>query len=130
MTLSRWMLLIAGMIGLGCLQVAQHNALFLQGYAVGARMKRVHAQETSVSWLQTQVAGLRSPMHLARVEQERRLQLVAWSALSTDDARSRTVSKSMFPLQLIARGLEGHRPLVHLASGEADASDADSDTSD
>lgn len=81
MTLRRWFLLEAVLVGLGCLQVAQRNAILLNGYAVGARMERVHAQETSVAWLRNDVAGLASPTHLARVARDRQLAFVAWSTL-------------------------------------------------
>lgn len=78
MRLSRWMLLIGILVGVGCLQVAQHNALFLRSYAVGERIRRVQAQENETSWLQAQVIGLSSPTHLAKVGADRQLKLVAW----------------------------------------------------
>ena len=82
MRLSRWLALIALVVGFGGLQVAQRNALFLQGYALGDRMSRMHAQETEVAWLRARVTGLASPMHLAQVAQDRQLKLVAWSTLA------------------------------------------------
>lgn len=84
MRLSRWMTLIGAVVALGCLKVSQRNAIFLRGYAVGERLGRVHTQETDVSWLNAQVIGLASPGRLARVAQERRLKLVAWSTLSPE----------------------------------------------
>lgn len=81
MSLRRWFLLEAVLVGLGCLQVAQRHAILLNGYAVGARMERVHAQETNLAWLRNDVTGLASPTHLARVARDRRLTLVAWSTL-------------------------------------------------
>ena len=81
MRMRRWCGLIAGMVILGCLQVAQRNALYFQGYAVGEQLQQLHTQETSLAWMQTHVVGLVSPTRLARVAQERRLNLVAWSAL-------------------------------------------------
>lgn len=76
------MALIGVVVGLGCLQVAQRNAIFLKGYAVGERMHRVHTRENEVAWLSTRVTGLASPMRLADIAKERRLTLVAWSRLS------------------------------------------------
>lgn len=83
MPVSRWMALIGLLVALGCLQVAQRNALFMNSYTVGERMQRVHAQENEVAWLSTQVTGLASPMRLADIAKERRLTLVAWSRLSS-----------------------------------------------
>jgi len=81
MTIPRWLTLIAVMIGLGGVQVAQHNALWLQGYAIGKQTQRLHAMEGDITWLQAQVTGLASPARLADVAQERRLALVAWVPL-------------------------------------------------
>ena len=99
MSLSRWMMLIAAMVGLGCLKISQRNAIILSGYGLGERMARAHAKETEISWMGTQVAWLASPAHLAEVAQDRRLKLVAWSALSSTGAA---------------------QPLTHLASIDAD----------
>jgi hypothetical protein len=77
MRLTQWLLLIGIVTGLGCLQVAQRNALFLKGYAVGERVQRVHAKETDVSWLSARVVEMTSPVRLADIAQERRLKLVA-----------------------------------------------------
>lgn len=82
MSLSRWMLLIAALVGFGCLKVSQQNAVFLAGYAVGERMARAHTQQTEVSWIGARVTGLASPAHLAEVAKDRRLKLVAWSTLA------------------------------------------------
>ena len=81
MRLTRWVLLIGMVVGLGCLQVAQRNAVFMKGYAVGERTHRLHTQQTDVSWLQVQVAGLSSPVHLSQVAKERQLKLVARATL-------------------------------------------------
>ena len=89
MPLSRWMALIGVLVGLGCLQVAQRNAIFLKSYAVGERTHLVHTQETQVAWLGTQVTGLASPMRLAEIAEGRRLKLVAWSRLSPDQVQLR-----------------------------------------
>jgi hypothetical protein len=77
MRLAQWMMLIGIVTGLGCLQVAQRNALFLKGYAVGERVQRVHAKETDVSWLNARIVEMTSPVRLADIAQERRLKLVA-----------------------------------------------------
>jgi len=79
MRLSRWLALIAVMVGLGLLRVSQRNAVVLKGYAVGERLHRVHAKETDVTWLSAAVGGLVSPTHLAQVAEDRRLKLVARS---------------------------------------------------
>lgn len=79
MRLSRWLALIAVMVGLGLLRVSQRNAVVLKGYAVGERLHRVHAKETDVTWLAAAVDGLASPTHLAQVAEDRRLKLVARS---------------------------------------------------
>ena len=82
MRLSRWLLLIGIVVGLGCLQVVQRNALLLQGYAIGERAHRVHEEETAVAWLNAEVDGLASPGRLAQTSRDQRLALVAWAPLS------------------------------------------------
>jgi len=77
MRLAQWMSLIGIVTGLGCLQVAQRNALFLKGYAVGEYRQRVHAKETDVSWQNARVVEMTSPVRLADIAEERRLKLVA-----------------------------------------------------
>lgn len=104
MRLGRWLMLVAVMVGMGLLQVAQRNAVFVKGYAVGERMHRVHTQATEVAWLHAEVEALQSPTHLAQVVQERHLKLVAWSPLAP--------------------------PLVHLAAGASERIDMGDDTSD
>lgn len=79
--LSRWMLVIGMVVGLGCLQVAQRNAILLKSYAVGERTDRIHARQNEVAWLQAHVTELSSPTHLAQVAEERHLKLVAWLRL-------------------------------------------------
>lgn len=86
MPLRRWFFLIGMLVGLGCLRVAQRNALMVTGYAVGDSRARIHAKQTEVSWADARVEGLASPVHLAEVAQERRLKLVAWSTLPNDTA--------------------------------------------
>lgn len=82
MTLRRWLLLIAILVGIGVLSVSQHNALILSGYAIGERMHRVQLQETELAWLDARVNGLASPARLAQLARARQLELVAWSTLS------------------------------------------------
>lgn len=81
MRLSRWFLLIAAVVGLGCLFVAQRTATVLKGYAVGERMHRVHARENETAWLKAHVVELASPTHLAEVAEEQDLKLVGWLRL-------------------------------------------------
>lgn len=81
MNLRRWMTLVGGVVVLGLLQVAQRNAIVLQGYGLGERLAREHRQQTDVGWLQTRVAGLSSPGALAGAQESRRLKLVARSTL-------------------------------------------------
>ena len=98
MGVSRWFALIAIVVGLGCLQVAQRNAILLKGYAVGARIGDLHAQETDLSWLNAHVVGLNSPAHLARVAQERRLTFVAWSRLAHESSLTGSGSASLMQI--------------------------------
>ena len=83
MKFSRWLLLIAAMVGVGLVQVAWHNAIYFTGYAIGDRLHRVQTIEREVAWLDTQVTGLGSPVRLADVAQQRQLTLVAWSMIPT-----------------------------------------------
>jgi len=101
MALSRWMILIAVLIGLGCLEVAQRSALVTSGYAVAERQRAVDERDAAVSWLNAQVIGLSSPAHLAQVAQQRRLKLVAWSTLEAVPSRSRS------PVRMAALSDEG-----------------------
>ena len=98
MSISRWFALTAVVVGLGCLQVAQRNAILLKGYAIGTRMSDLHAQETDLSWLSADVVGLSSPAHLARVAQERRLTFVAWSRLAHDSSLAGSGSGSLLQI--------------------------------
>ena len=86
MRFSRWLLLIAAMVGVGLAQVAWHNAVYFTGYAIGDRLHRVQTLEREVAWLDTQVTGLGSPVRLADVAQQRQLTLVAWSTMPTAPA--------------------------------------------
>ena len=97
MPLRLWFVLIGVVVGLGCLQVAQHNAVFMKGYAVGERTRHLHAQQTDVSWLNVQVAGLSSPAHLAQVARDRRLNLVAWSTLASNRVTATDVASGREP---------------------------------
>ena len=112
MRLTHWLTLIGLVVGLGCLQVTQRNALVLTGYAVGERLTRVHRQEADVSWLNMQVVGLTSPAHLSRIAKERQLNLVARVTLPAE-----------------APNKASSRPVVRLAAGTPQPSSSD-DTSD
>ena len=79
MRYTRWLLVIAGVTGFGCLQVAQRTAIVLKGYALGERMDRVHTQRTTMSLERVEVEGLSSPAHLAQVARDQRMNFVAWS---------------------------------------------------
>ena len=113
MRLAHWMMLIGFVVGLGCLQVAQRNAIVLTGYSVGERVTRVHQQEADVSWLNMQVVGLTSPTHLAQIAKERRLNLVARVTL---------------PAALPSGGAA--KPAVRLAAGDPQQPPSPDDASD
>jgi len=116
MRLSRWMTLIGVMVSLGCLEVAQHNAIFQKGYAVGDRLKRVHVQETDLAWLNTQVTNLSSPTHLARVVQERQLKLVAWSMLTHEASPEHANWIQWLSGQVAQKAERASSSLVHVAA--------------
>ena len=109
MRLSRWMMLIGALVGLGCLQVAQRTAIVLKSYAVGERLAHLHAQENEVAWLDAHVTGLGSPARLAEVAEERRLKLVAWSRLS--------------PVPSLVGVMASESSPIHIASNDQDTSD-------
>ena len=81
MRMSQWMLAIGIVVGIGCLRVTQRTALVMKSYAVGERSVRLHARDNEIAWLQTRVARMSSPVRLAQVAEERRMDLVAWSRL-------------------------------------------------
>lgn len=81
MTPIRWMLLIGGMAIIGLARVAQQTSLRLKSYEVGRRTVRLHELENQTQWMRAQVVGAQSPMHLARLSKERKLNLVAWSVM-------------------------------------------------
>ena len=78
---SRWMALIGILVAVGCLKVAQRNAILLKGYALGTQVSGIHEKEVEVAWLKSEIIGLVSPAHLSDVARERQLKLVAWSTL-------------------------------------------------
>ncbi len=88
MRLSRWLGSVGVLVVIGCLQVAQRTAIFLQGYRVGTQVSQLQTQGADVSWLSAQVAKLSSPAHLADVVQERRMTFVAWSTVDAEPAQS------------------------------------------
>ena len=120
MRLSRWMMLIAFLVGFGCLQVAQRTAMVLKGYAVGERMRRVHAQENEVAWLNVRVTGLGSPSRLAQAQEDRQLRLVAWSRLSPGPALVRV---GPGPIPPFVSSVASEPAVIHVASNNQDTLD-------
>ncbi len=116
MNLSRWILVIGLMVGVGCLRVAQRNAIYLKGYAVGERMGRVHETQRDVSWLTADVIGLESPSRLARVAEERQLKLVAWSTLAPSFGLGKPASPAV-TARAAGGGQPGESP-VNIASAD------------
>lgn len=117
MRVSWWLLLVTVMVSLGALQVAARTAVILKSYAVGDRVERLHDMERDLCWAGAQVAGMASPVRLARVAEERGLKLVAWSTLPTPtvSAALQAVGDVSEPAGLVSRaGL----PVVHVASAE------------
>lgn len=81
MPLSRWMVVIGLVMGLGCLRVTQHHAVVFKAYAVGAQTSRLHEQHNEVDWLNARIVALASPAHLGEVVEQRHLKLIARSTL-------------------------------------------------
>lgn len=128
MRLSRWLVLIAALVGLGCLQVAQRNAIFLGGYAAGDRLSKLHAKEIEVGWLNANVTEHRSPVALDQAAQERRLNLVAWSIWHSDQ---RIIAETSMASAVPALGLAvSSRTLGRLAAVDPAQSTDDRDTTD
>ena len=88
MNLSRALILIGVMVGVGCLKAVQQNSLLVSARRVGSLIGQVHTQETQVSWLRAKVVGLRSPAHLSEDARTRQLDLTAWSALSPEPGQT------------------------------------------
>lgn len=129
MRLSHWLALIATLVGLGCLQVAQHNAIFLSGYAAGERLSTLRAKETEVGWWNAQVTGRRSPVALDQAAQERQLNLVAWSTWRPDQQRV-PAQRSPTPVAVAGADTPPSRGMRRLASVDPLQSIDDGDTSD
>ena len=125
MSLRRWLIVVMSVVVVGGLQVAQHNAIFLQGYAVGESMGRIRKEETEVARLHAQVIGLVSPTHLSDVAQERRLTLVAWSSLP----EAATISKVM-KIPVARKPTADAARLLHVAKEEQPQVTTSEDTSD
>jgi len=83
-----WFMVIALLVVLGCLLAAQRLSIFARAYEVGEQMGRLHAAESDVAWLATQVEALASPTYLSQIAKERNLQFVAWSTLPEVDTAS------------------------------------------
>ena len=121
-------MLIGTLVGLGCLQVAQHNAIVLSGYAAGDRLNKVHAKETEVGWLNAQVTGHLSPVALDQAVQERRLNLVAWSTWRPDQS----IAAETSPASVAVAGSDAtsSRGIGRLAAVDPSQSTDSGDTSD
>lgn len=90
MKMSSWFMLIGVLVGIGCLKVTEHNAIYFKGYALGEQVRSLHETDTQVGWLNVEVEGLASPGRLAQVAQERRLKLVAWSTFGAPAGQLRS----------------------------------------
>lgn len=77
MAVKKWAIAIGLMVGLGLLQVAQRNALLLEGYALGERVEQMHKDQVVLHWLQADVTRLGSPSALADAAQTRKWKFVA-----------------------------------------------------
>lgn len=82
MSLTRWLLAVSLVMGLGILRVAQHTTVLFQAYAVGERLQQVHSRERDIAWLRNGVLELSSPSRLASLAKERKMTLVAWSTFA------------------------------------------------
>ena len=129
MRLTHWLMGIGVVVAIGCLQVAQRNALFLQGYAIGSRVSRLHTEQTDVAWLHARVTQLSSPTNLARAAQERQLKLVAWSTLPSQATFVDLPQPGV--VQEKAQASATAHPFVHVAAIDHDQpSTVDDGTSD
>ena len=81
MRLAQWFAVVGVMAVLGVSLVAERNAVFRASYAVGERVRRLHAEEMQVAWQRTRVIGLSSPAALSDAEQSRGLKFVARALL-------------------------------------------------
>lgn len=77
MAIKKWTIAIGLMALLGCLQVAQRNALLLHGYALGERVEQMHEDQVVLHWLQADVTRLGSPSALADAAQAHKWKFVA-----------------------------------------------------
>lgn len=99
MRLTRWLALVAICVGCGLLQVSLRHRMIAQGYGLGERLGRLEQSRTEVARLTVEVVGLESPVHLAQITRQRKLELVAWSALEDVDAGHR------IPIQVAQRDI-------------------------
>ncbi len=128
MTLSRGIWGIVGLVALGCFQVAQHNAVILKGYALGARTRALHQQETDVAWLDARVMALASPAHLDDVAHTRRLQLIARATLPMPPGVGRQAA--MAAALARAQGIDDSHQVVRVAAALRASGVVDDDTQD
>ena len=81
MRLSQWLSLVAIMMALAGVRVAQQNAIFSQAYALGARLQCAQQKQRDIAWLRSEVVGLQSPVRLAAYADDHDLKLVAWKKI-------------------------------------------------
>ena len=79
-------MLIGLCVGCGLVQVAWRNAIVTKSYQVGERINHLARSHTDLGRLTTHVAALESPVHLARIAEERKLELVGWSPLPSGES--------------------------------------------
>jgi hypothetical protein len=125
MPVTRWMALIGVVVGIGFAQVAQRNAVYLNSYRLGERLRQQHAQETEIGWLRAQVIGLTSPAGLARAADTRQLKLVAWSTVTGQGHMGRLAAGSAG-----RSSQDGPGGAVRVASLDADQADGSSSLTD
>ena len=81
MQLTRWLVLVAVCVGCGLLQVSLRHRIIAQGYGLGEQLSHLEQSRTDVARLTVDVVGLESPVYLSQVTAQRKLELIAWSAL-------------------------------------------------
>ena len=120
MSLKQWALLIACVAVVGIARVAQQTTLRLKAYDVGARLTQVHELENRTQWMEAQVDGAHAPLHLARIARQRKLELVAWSAMPVPVAM---IGRTSLPAPAMMAGtisVTGRPQPVRLASNGQD----------
>ena len=123
MRLSRWMMLIGGLVVLGSLQVAQRNAVILKSYAIADRYQSVQTKQTELAWLGARVSGESSPTSLAKVAQERHYKFVAWATLPLQ--RSQSAPQGSFDDLALHDSTESQPELKQVATVETSEAEPD-----